>query len=70
MSKGWKSQDSQASLEAERYENPIPSRLFIMEYLEQLGSPVSHRALCRELGINDEEQKEALMFLGIRVQRF
>ncbi|WP_257294180.1 ribonuclease R [Endozoicomonas sp. YOMI1] len=62
MSKGWKSQDSQASLEAERYENPIPSRLYIMEYLEQRGAPVSHRALCRELGINDEEQQEALMF--------
>ncbi|WP_257264375.1 ribonuclease R [Endozoicomonas sp. ONNA2] len=62
MSKGWKSQDSQASLEAERYENPIPSRLFIMKYLEQRGAPVSHRALCGELGINDEEQQEALMF--------
>ena len=62
MSKGWKSQDSQASLEAERYENPIPSRLYIMEYLEQRGAPISHQALCRELGINDEEQKEALMF--------
>ncbi|WP_419832843.1 ribonuclease R [Endozoicomonas atrinae] len=62
MSKGWKSQDSQASLEAERYENPIPSRLYIMEYLEERGAPVSHRALCRELGISDEEQKEALMF--------
>ncbi|WBA80993.1 ribonuclease R [Endozoicomonas sp. GU-1] len=62
MSKGWKSQDSQASLEAERYENPIPSRLYIMEYLEQRGAPVSHRALCRALGINDEEQQEALMF--------
>lgn len=62
MSKGWKSQDSQASLEAERYENPIPSRLYIMEYLEQKGAPTSHQALCRELGIKDEEQKEALMF--------
>nr|MDT0253834.1 ribonuclease R [Endozoicomonas sp.] len=62
MSKGWKSQDSQASLEAERYENPIPSRLYIIEFLEQRGAPVSHRALCHEMGINDEEQKEALMF--------
>lgn len=62
MSKGWKSQDSQASLEAERYENPIPSRLYIMEYLERRGAPVSHLVLCRELGINDNSQKEALMF--------
>ncbi|KEI70012.1 ribonuclease R [Endozoicomonas elysicola] len=62
MSKGWKSQDSQASLEAERYENPIPSRLYIIEFLEKRGAPVSHRGLCREMGITDEEQKEALMF--------
>ena len=62
MSKGWKSQDSHASLEAERYDNPIPSRLFIMEFLEQRGAPLSHRALCKELGINDAAQQEALMF--------
>lgn len=62
MPKGWKSQDSQATLEAQRYENPIPSRLFIMEYLEQHGAPISHRGLCKALGINEEEQKEALMF--------
>ncbi len=62
MPKGWKSQDSQATLEAQRYENPIPSRLFIMEYLEQHGVPISHRGLCKALGINEEEQKEALMF--------
>lgn len=62
MSKGWKSQDSQASLEAERYENPIPSRLYIIEFLEKRGAPVSHRGLCREMGIADEEQQEALMF--------
>ena len=62
MPKGWKSQDSQATLEAQRYENPIPSRLYIMEYLEQHGAPMSHRALCKALGIDDEEQKEALMF--------
>lgn len=62
MPTGWKSQDSQAALEAQRYENPIPSRLYIMEFLEQHGAPVSHRGLCRALGIKDEEQKEALMF--------
>ncbi len=62
MSKGWKDQDSQAADEAARYENPIPSRLFIMETLEKRGAPTSHRSLCRELGVEDEEQKEALMF--------
>ena len=62
MSKGWKERDSQAAQEASRYENPIPSRLFIMETLEKRGAPASHRVLCRELGITLEEQQEALMF--------
>ena len=62
MSKGWKNRDSQAALEATRYENPIPSRLFIMETLEKKGVPMSHRALCHELGVKTEEQQEALMF--------
>ena len=38
MSKGWKNRDSQAAVEATRYENPIPSRLFIMEILEKNGA--------------------------------
>ena len=62
MSKGWKDRDSQAAEEAARYENPVPSRLFIMETLEKRGAPASHRSLCRELGVEGEEQQEALMF--------
>ncbi|MGB1270707.1 MAG: ribonuclease R, partial [Endozoicomonas sp.] len=62
MSKGWKQRDSHAAQEAERYENPIASRLYIMELLEQRGAPASHRVLCRELGVEQDEQKEALMF--------
>ena len=62
MSKGWKEKDSQAAEEAARYENPIPSRLYIMETLEKRGAPTSHRALCREMGVEGEEQQEALMF--------
>ncbi|OED40936.1 ribonuclease R [Endozoicomonas sp. (ex Bugula neritina AB1)] len=62
MSKGWKERDSQAADEAARYENPIPSRLFIMETLEKRGAPASHRSLCRELGVEGDEQQEALMF--------
>ena len=62
MTKGWKERDSQAADEAARYENPIPSRLFIMETLEKRGAPASHRSLCRELGVEGDEQQEALMF--------
>lgn len=62
MSKGWKELDSQATDEAARYDNPIPSRLFIMETLEKRGAPASHKTLCRELGIGQPEQQEALLF--------
>ena len=62
MSKGWKDTDPQAAQEASRYATPIPSRLFIMEFLDQRGAPASHKALCAELKITEPEQREALLF--------
>ena len=62
MSKGWKESDPQAAQEATRYASPIPSRLFIMETLEKRGAPANHKMLCRELGITDPDQQEALLF--------
>ena len=62
MSKGWKDTDPQAAEEAERYASPIPSRLFIMEFLDARGAPASHKALCKELTITEPEQQEALLF--------
>ena len=62
MSKGWKDTDPQAAQEASRYASPIPSRLFIMELLDQRGAPASHKALCAELKITEPEQREALLF--------
>ena len=59
MSKGWKDTDPQAAQEASRYATPIPSRLFIMELLDQRGAPASHKALCAELKITEPEQREA-----------
>ena len=58
MSRGWKDRDSQAALEATRYENPIPSRLFIMETLEQNGAPMSHRALCGRWVLNQKNNRK------------
>ncbi|MGI9279108.1 MAG: ribonuclease R [Endozoicomonas sp.] len=60
--KGWKELDSQAADEAARYDNPIPSRLFIMETLEKRGAPASHKVLCGELNVTVPEQQEALLF--------
>ena len=60
MSKNRKSRDPFAGREAEKYANPIPSREFILQHLEQVGEPVSHTTLCQQLRLEDEELVEAL----------
>ena len=52
--------DPFASREAENYDNPIPSREFILEHLEEAGEPLGHAALCERLSLVSEEQVEAL----------
>ncbi|MEY3667665.1 MAG: hypothetical protein RL572_1205 [Pseudomonadota bacterium] len=52
--------DPFAGREAENYENPIPSREYILEYLEQTGEPVSYEALCEHMGLETHDQSEAL----------
>lgn len=46
--------------EAEKYTNPIPSREFILEHLTKREKPASRDELAVELGIEGEEQQEAL----------
>lgn len=46
--------------EAEKYDNPIPSREYILDVLKQNGIPLSQRSLARLLNIKGEEQTEAL----------
>ena len=53
-------QDPFASREAENYENPIPSREFILEHLEEAGEPLGHTELCDRLKLVSDEQIEAL----------
>lgn len=52
--------DPHAQREAEKYENPIPSREFIMERLAETGKPLSHLQLCEALKLTDEDHIEAL----------
>lgn len=52
--------DPFASREAENYENPIPSREYILEYMEQTGEPVTYQMLCEHLNLTSYEQTEAL----------
>lgn len=52
--------DPYAHREAEKYDNPVPSREFIIETLERAARPVGHPELCQLLGIDDEERVEAV----------
>lgn len=60
MSKTPKSKDPHAQREAENYANPIPSREYIIQLLEQIGEPIGHLPLCEQMKLTSEEQIEAL----------
>lgn len=55
---GWK--DPHANREAERYDNPIPSRELILSVLEQADKPMTAENLARHFGLEGEERLEAL----------
>ncbi|MEJ2453768.1 MAG: ribonuclease R [Candidatus Thiodiazotropha sp.] len=46
--------------EAKKYDNPIPSREFIMQALEERGVPMDFNGIAQLLELDDEEQLEAL----------
>ena len=52
--------DPYAAREAQKYENPIPSREFIIQLLEEAGQPMTREAIAEALGLESEEQREAL----------
>lgn len=60
MTKWSASDDPNAGKEAEKYDNPVPSREFILELLGKRGIPLSHRQICAEFDIFDDERIEAL----------
>lgn len=47
--------DPEAKAEAERYDNPIPSRTLILDTLEQLQTPQSHAELVDHFNIHDQK---------------
>lgn len=55
-------EDPFAQREAEKYENPVPSREFITEYLDQQQHPMRLHPLVEGLGVDldDEERMEAI----------
>ena len=52
--------DSFADREASNYQNPIPSREFILDYLEHSVGPLTYEAICTGLNLSDPEQVEAM----------
>ncbi|ONF42739.1 ribonuclease R [Marinobacter lutaoensis] len=53
-------QDPHADREARKYDNPIPSREFILQHLKDRGAPATHDTLCGELALTSADDVEAL----------
>lgn len=60
MTADWQSLDPEAAREAEKYDNPIPSRELILKHLAERGAPANREQLAAELGLTAEEDLEAL----------
>ncbi|MYM61026.1 ribonuclease R [Vibrio sp. OCN044] len=52
--------DPFAERESEKYDNPVPSREFLLEFLEQAGVPLNRNDLFEALHLKGEEQYEGL----------
>ncbi len=55
-----KPQDPHAAREAKNYENPVPSREFILETLVALATPSTYEEVCAALHVDDEERTEGV----------
>lgn len=55
--------------EAAKYDNPIPSREYILDFLAQSRGPLTHDELCEELSISDERAYEAVRRRLIAMER-
>ncbi len=60
MTADWQSLDPEAAREAEKYDNPIPSRELILHHLAERGAPAAREQLAAEFGLTTEEDIEAL----------
>lgn len=60
MKSRWQGRDPEAAQEAQKYDNPIPSRTLILQHLVERGAPATREQLCQELGLTKEEDIEAV----------
>ncbi|WAG78581.1 ribonuclease R [Metapseudomonas furukawaii] len=56
----WQTLDPEAAREAEKYDNPIPSRELILKRLDERGAPASREQLVDDFGLSSDEELEAL----------
>ncbi len=52
--------DPHSKRESQKYDNPIPSREFILDLLTEAGGPMTRNQLNQSLGMEDDDQIEAL----------
>ncbi|MCK4870604.1 MAG: ribonuclease R [Gammaproteobacteria bacterium] len=52
--------DPYSEREAQKYSKPIPSREYIMQYLEELGRPATFDNLCRAFSLRADDKQDAL----------
>jgi len=52
--------DPHADREATNYENPIPSREFILEFLDKAGKALTHPQIANDLNLSSADNFEAL----------
>ncbi|EAR60231.1 ribonuclease R [Neptuniibacter caesariensis] len=62
MSKDWIKNDPEAAAEAEKYSNPVPSREYILQFIQSWGAPIGHAQLCEEMQVWDPESRDAVFF--------
>ncbi|VAX10000.1 3'-to-5' exoribonuclease RNase R [hydrothermal vent metagenome] len=55
-----RSADPHAKREAQKYDNPIPSREFIMDMLDKAGQPLNRDQVTKNLNLKAPDQREAL----------
>ena len=56
----WQDRDPRFREESGRYENPIPSREFILQALAEARQPLGFDGLCERLGVRDRAVRQAL----------
>ena len=57
-----KKDDPYYQREKEKYKNPIPSREYMMQVMDDVGRPLSLQQLYKKLGVKDESKQEAILF--------